>query len=467
MRGMSDSAFQRCIDPTCAVTYGLDEVVFACRRCGGLLDVAYDWSQVPVPKRMAEFEKRWHTPARSVEGRADFSGVWRFRELIPFARVEDLVSIGEGRTILQPADELAAFLGMRADRLFLQYEGFSPSGSFKDNGMAAAFTMARRLGRRRVACASTGNTSASLALFARMTGGGQGHPMQAVVFVGGDKIAFGKLSQALDYGACTIQVRGDFDACMKLVQESAERLGLYVMNSVNPFRLEGQKAIMYRVLEGLNWEPPDWILVPGGNLGNSSAFGKAFAELRELGLVSRVPRLAIINATGANALFELVNEHGVRYNGGAVDQNRIDGYFAQMDRESRHAKTMASAIEIGRPVNLVKALRSLEFMKGVVREVSDEAILDGKALVGRYGYGCEPASGASVAGLRSLLEEGVVSKSDRVVCILTGHGLKDPAVTVDYHRAASGGSMRAFANPPIQADADVEEIERIIERLGA
>ena len=466
MFGMTAPAFQRCIDPACAATHSLDEVLFACRRCGALLDVVYDWSRVPVPRRLADFEKRWHQPAQSVEGRADFSGGWRFRELLPFAPVDELVTIGEGRTILQPADDLAAFLGMQPDRLFLQYEGFNPSGSFKDNGMAAAFTVARRLGRRRVACASTGNTSASLALFARMTALDDGHPMQAVVFVGGDKIAFGKLSQALDYGACTIQIRGDFDACMKLVQESAERLGLYVMNSVNPFRLEGQKAIMYRVLEGLNWEPPDWIIVPGGNLGNSSAFGKAFAELRELGLVARVPRLAIINASGANSLFELVNEHGLRYNGGAVDRKSIETYFAQMDRESRQAKTVASAIEIGRPVNLVKALRSLEIMKGVVRQASDDAILDGKSLVGRYGFGCEPASGASIAGLRSLLDEGVVSRSDRVVCILTGHGLKDPSVTVDYHRAPSGGGApRPFSNPPIQANADVEEIERILRSL--
>jgi len=183
---------------------------------------------------------------------------------------------------------------------------------------------------------------------------------------------------------------------------------------------------MYRALEGLNWEVPDWIVVPGGNLGNSSAFGKAFAELRELGLIDRVPRLATINATGANALYELYNEHGVRFNDGEVDQSKIDAYFDRMTAEGRRASTVASAIEIGRPVNLIKALRSLEIMNGVVTQVSDTLILDGKALVGKFGYGCEPASGASVAGLRVLLQQKIISPSDRVVCILTGHGLKDP-----------------------------------------
>jgi threonine synthase len=251
---------------------------------------------------------------------------------------------------------------------------------------------------------------------------------------------------------------------MGLVQQAADRLGLYLMNSVNPFRLEGQKTIMYRVLEGLGWEPPDWIVVPGGNLGNSSAFGKAFMELHELGLVKRIPRLAIINATGANTLCELYNEHGLRFNKGEIDQAKIDACYAKRGAEGRAARTIASAIEIGRPVNLVKALRSLEFMNGVVRELSDEAILDGKALVGRHGYGCEPASGASIAGLRVLIEEKVIAPSDRVVCILTGHALKDPNVTIDYHRRAGTGSRAEHANPPVQADANIEAIAALIDQ---
>ncbi len=289
--------------------------------------------------------------------------------------------------------------------------------------------------------------------------------MEAIVFVGSGKIALGKLAQALDFGARTIRIQGDFDACMKLVRESADRLGLYLMNSVNPFRIEGQKAIIYRVIEGLDGETPDWIIVPGGNLGNSSAFGKAFIELRELGLVSRVPRLAIINATGANTLFELYNEHGLRFHGGAVDLQTIDSHFDRMIAEGRRARTVASAIEIGRPVNLIKALRSLEAMDGVVRQVPDEAILDGKALVGRYGYGCEPAGGAAIAGLRALLAEQVISPSDRVVCILTGHSLKDANATVDYHDPRQDDArQRALANPPVDVPADLDAIIAMLQR---
>ncbi|MCH7592842.1 MAG: threonine synthase [Planctomycetes bacterium] len=454
-----DRAFQQCVLPACGETYGIDEILFACRACGSLIDVRYDWSRCEVPKSLTFFDGR-----RGATG-LDASGVWRFRELLPFAEPEDLVTVGEGRTLLQQADELAGEIGVRAGRLFLQYEGFNPSGSFKDNGMAAALTMARRLNRTRVACASTGNTSASLALFAGVTRTRDGDPIEAIVFVGSGKIAAGKLAQALDYGARTIQVEGDFDACMTLVQEATERLGLYLVNSVNPFRLEGQKTIMVRVLEGLGWEVPDWIVVPGGNLGNTGAFGKAFVELRELGLIDRLPRLAVINAAGANTLCELYNDRKIRFNDGTVDRVAIDAYYAESTASGRSAKTVASAIEIGRPVNLVKALRSLEAMNGVVRQVSDEAILDGKALVGRFGYGCEPASGATLAGLRLLMDEQVIERSDRVVCILTGHGLKDATATIAYHAGAEEhGSVGRFANPPVSVPADIEAIADLLEK---
>ena len=458
MFGMSDCAFQQCVLPDCGATYAIDEVLFACRECGSLLDVRYDWSRCNVPKSLTFFD------SRRGGGALDAGGVWRFRELLPFAEPDDLVTVGEGRTILQQADELAGEIGLRSGHLFLQYEGLNPSGSFKDNGMAAAFSMARRLGRTRVACASTGNTSASMAMFAGVTRTRSGSPIEAIVFVGGGKIAHGKLAQALDYGARTLQIDGDFDACMRLVQASADRLGLYLMNSVNPFRVEGQKTIMYRVLEGLDWEVPDWIVLPGGNLGNTSAFGKAFVELRELGLIDRVPRLAVINAAGANTLHRLYNDRGLRFNRGNVDLAAIDGYYTEMDSEGRRAQTVASAIEIGRPVNLIKALRSLEATDGVVRQVSDEAILDGKALVGRFGFGCEPASGASVAGLRALLEEQVISSTDRVVCILTGHALKDPAVTIEYHTSGgSQGSECRYVNAPWRVPADIDAIAKLLE----
>ena len=430
----------------------------ACPQCGGPLDIAYEWDRLPVPSSLREFESRWSNRNHPL----DFSGVWRFRELLPFAADEKIVTIGEGQTMLRPSDTVAKHVGLNAGRLLLQYEGLNPSGSFKDNGMTAAATHAHLVGAKTAACASTGNTSASLAIYAAATG-----LFRAVVFIGSGKISYGKLSQALDYGATTIQIDGDFDDALQRVREVCQQLGIYLCNSVNPFRLEGQKAIMYRVLESLDWEPPDWIVVPGGNLGNSSAFGKAFAELKQLGLIDRIPRLAVINAAGANTLYRLHEQHNVRFDAGKPNPAN-DTFFADMDAENRRASTLATAIEINRPVNLSKCLRALETCDGVVREVTDQEILDAKAQVGAGGFGCEPASGASVAGAKLLREEGIISADERVVCILTGHQLKDPTATVAYHSgpgeefertlASKGVSTAPFANQPVIVENDLEKI---------
>ncbi len=467
-----DAAYQQCINPDCGATFGVDEVHVACPNCQSLLDIRYDWDRLAAPDNFGFFEQRWMTKGEEGRGALDFSGVWRFRELLPFFGGEDqIVTIGEGRTNLQDARLLASQIGLTPGNLFLQYEGLNPSGSFKDNGMAAAFTHARMVGARNVACASTGNTSASLAMFASLAG------FTGIVFIGSGKIAYGKLSQALDYGARTLQIQGDFDACLRRVRQVVtERhdLGIYLMNSVNPFRLEGQKAIMYRVLEALDWRVPDWIVVPGGNLGNCSAFGKAFDELKTLGLIDRIPRLAIVQATGANPLYQLHTERGLRWEGGRYDRDVVHQFYAQQDAADVFAHTIASAIEIGRPVNLPKALRALDIMDGVVRQVDDETILEHKAMVGRYGFGCEPASAASVAGAHLLVEEGVIGKDESVVCILTGHELKDPDATVMYHtgidmRSVQDQAPRAapkgrLANRPIPVPDD---LEAIIEAIGA
>jgi threonine synthase len=455
----TDIAYQQCIGQGCGARFSVEEPLFECPRCGDLLDARYDWSRAALPKHLKDFEAKW---ARQDDPLA-FSGVWRFHELLPFAGREHIITLGEGRTILQRADRVAAFAGLGAGRLFLQYEGLNPSGSFKDNGMTAAFSHARLVGATRAACASTGNTSASVALYSAVDG-----RVPAVVLVGSGKIAYGKLAQALDYGVRVIQVQGDFDACMKRVKEVARELKIYLMNSLNPFRLEGQKTIMYRILEGLRWEVPDWVVVPGGNLGNSSAFGKAFQELVETGLIQRPPRLAVINAAGADTLYRLVNEERIAWNGGRVDEGRIAAFYSQMDAENRRAKTLASAIEINRPVNLKKCLRALEWTGGIVEKVTDQEILDAKAQVGAGGFGCEPASAASVAGVKKLRAAGVIGKDDRVVCVLTGHALKDPHATVAYHTkkegelaeeyGAYGIRTAAHANRPIVVEDNLEKI---------
>jgi threonine synthase len=459
-----DAIFQRCIVPACGATSGLDDTSFVCPRCGGLMDVAYDWDRLAVPKSLSTFEAKWAERNNPL----NFSGVWRFRKLLPFASPEQVLTIGEGQTILQRADAVAAYVGSDPGRLLLQYEGLNPSGSFKDNGMTAAFTHARIVGARRAACASTGNTSASLAVFCSATG-----LMRAVIFIGSGKISYGKLAQALDHGALTVQIAGDFDDAMLRVQQVARRLGIYLVNSINPFRLEGQKTIMYRVLEALRWEVPDWVVVPGGNLGNVSAFGKAFIELAELGLVARVPRLAVINAAGANTFHLLYEGARLRWSQGRPEAGLVDRHYQMLEAEKIRAATIASAIEINRPVNLPKALRALERCGGVVREVTDQEILDAKAKVGAGGLGCEPASAASVAGARRLRQEGVIAAGERVVCILTGHALKDPTATVAYHSTdqkmfdevlGKRGVRRAsFANRAVQVPNDLDEIIRAIE----
>lgn len=461
---MSHFVCQRCINPDCQSTLPVDDTTFVCPSCGGLVDVSYAWDKLPVPKSLEEFTRRWADRANPL----NCSGVWRFRDLLPFAPADQVVTLGEGQTILQRADGLTRYVGLQSGKLFLQYEGLNPSGSFKDNGMTAAFTHARMTGAKRAACASTGNTSASLALFCAATG-----LMRAVIFVGSGKISYGKLSQALDHGALTLQVAGDFDDAMQRVQQVSRQLGIYLVNSINPFRLEGQKSVMYRVLEGLSWQVPDWIVVPGGNLGNVSAFGKAFIELLQLGLIDRVPRFAVINAAGASTFYQLFEQHAVRWNAGRPDRSKINQYYAGLDAEGMRASTLASAIEINRPVNLFKALRAVDACGGVVRMATDQEILDAKAQVGAHGFGCEPASAASVAGARILRHQGVIEPGERVVCILTAHQLKDPTATVAYHGSdrknfeevlgKRGVDSAPFANRPVPVSNDLQAIITAIE----
>lgn len=443
-------AYIKCINPACGAKFSCDEVLFKCPKCGELLDTLYDWDKIELPKKISDFGRRWATR----DNRLDFSGVWRFRDLLNFCPDNNKVSIGEGQTILEQNCAVAEHLGMKPDCLFLQYEGLNPSGSFKDNGMTAALSHAMMVGAKSCACASTGNTSASVALYAHKCG------LKCTVFIGSGRIAFGKLSQAMDYGAQTIQIHGDFDDCMKQVQAVCSQLGMYLLNSLNPFRLEGQKTIMYRIIEALQWEVPDWIIVPGGNLGNSSAFGKAFYELKQLGLISRVPRLAIINSTGADTLADLVNNKGLVWNNGNVDNKIIEDFYADLTARNFSPHTIASAIEISRPVNLKKCLRAIDICNGLVIAVPDEEIKDAKALIGKYGLGCEPASAATIAGLQHLLADGTINKDDRVACVLTGHALKDPNLTVNYHKDKEG----LFSNPPIEVANDLDKIIELIKQ---
>ena len=364
----------------CGARHGIGEPRVTC-DCGGLLSVERD---APALTPAAVDARRLSRAP------ADASGVWRFREAVLGVAAAQIVTHPEGATRLY-----------ERDGLLFKHEGENPTGSFKDRGMTVAMTQAVRLGARAVACASTGNTSASLAAYAAQAG------LQAVVFVPSGKISSGKLAQTLAYGALCLQVRGDFDAAMRLVREAADRLGIYLVNSINPFRLEGQKTIVWELLQDLGWEAPDWIAVPAGNLGNTSAFGKALVEARRWGWISRVPRLLAVQAAGANPFYRGFREG-----------------FAQRHRVA--AETVASAIRIGDPVSWDRAVAAIRATDGVVAEVTDDELMAAKRRIDGMGIGCEPASATTLAGVEKLRREGVLDAGERVACVLTGHVLKDP-----------------------------------------
>ena len=420
----------QCMD--CERQYPVDRVAYTCGACGGLLDVQHDLyslgkrvSRVTFDKRLGKLEPPFN------------SGVWRYRELIyPDLDDEQIFTRPEGNTNLYASPRLAAWAGLGA--LWLKHEGENPTGSFKDRGMTGGVTQARLLGMQRIACASTGNTSASLASYAALAG------LEGIVFFENREIALGKLAQAIAHGATCIQVSADFDRNLELVRSISEELGIYVLNSVNPFRLEGQKSIVFELVQQLGWQAPDWIVCPGGNLGNSAAFGKALFELLELGLIDRLPRVAIIQAEGADPLYR-------------AWRNDLDGF------EPQQARTIATAIKIGNPVNWKKAARTLRWTDGVVEVVNDQEIMDAKARIDAQGIGCEPASACSLAGARKLAMAGVIGPGESVVGILTGNLLKDPDATINYHRNTLPGLRAAWPNHLHQAEPSIAEISRILQ----
>lgn len=448
-----NKVFQQCIIPSCGERYSIQELRTKCSKCGNLIDIKYE--SHPHSKLKHVFSDR-HNHRGNI---FDESGVWRFRELINFPSVNCIeyssyskvfVSLdgAEGRTKPFQLTKVAEFVGLNPQNLWLQFEGDNPTGSFKDNGMATAFTHAKMLKHGKVACASTGNTSSSAAAFAANEG------IDAIVFIGKGKIAQGKLAQTLDYGAKVVQVQGNFDDALNRVKEVAQILNLYLVNSLNAFRIEGQKTMMFRVLDFFNWKVPHWIVFPGGNLGNTAAFGKAFQELKDWGWINTVPRLVVVNAQGAHTLSHLYNTLHLTWNHGNVDDTVIDDYYTLLDRKGIKANTQASAIEILKPANLKKALRSLADTNGIVIEVTDQEMLDARAIVGRNGFGCELASAATVAGIKNLVQTGVIAKDDTTVGILTGHMLKDPDTIISYHR----NPRNIYANTPIVVENELQSI---------
>jgi len=430
-----------CFEQKCGARFDIQEAIYNCPKCQSLLEVRLSGSA-----DAAEWKKLWRE-RRTCNRPLDQSGVWRYRELLPFDGQEDrIVSLREGNTPLLDARHAAEYGGL--DRLTFKHQGFNPTGSFKDNGMTCGVAQALRLKRQRVACVSTGNTSASMAAYASAAG------LAGIIFLPHGNIAFGKLAQALEYGARTFQVEANFDQILALVRELAERLGIYLLNSINPFRIEGQKTIMLELMEQRDWRVPDWVVLPGGNLGNTSAFGKAFREMKEMGLIDRLPRLAVIQAEGAAPFYELVRS---ARNGAGQALNAV-----------AHPETLATAIKIGDPVSWPKALYEVTVSEGTAEKVSEQEIADAKAVIGRCGIGCEPASAATLAGIRKLVVSGAIGGKDDVVGILTGNVLKDQDYIYQYHtgrlKAPDGTYLASrWQNSPVLVPYKIEAIEGLLQ----
>ena len=428
-----------CFAPGCRARYPIREVIYNCTRCGGLLEAVYSGTQKPA----AELKKLWRE-RRISNSPLDQSGVWRYREIIPFLDDErHVVTLREGNTPLLPAPRAAEYGGLNA--LVFKHQGFNPTGSFKDNGMTCGAAQALSLGMKRVACVSTGNTSASMAAYASAAG------LQPVIFIPHGNISYGKLAQALEYGAKTFQVEANFDQILALVRGLAEKLGIYLLNSINPFRIEGQKTIVVEMMDQRDWRVPDWIVLPGGNLGNTSAFGKALREMKELGLIERLPKLAVIQAEGAAPFFDLMQRE---------DRTEFQAVG--------HPETLATAIKIGDPVSWPKALHEVVTSGGVVEKVTEQEIADAKAVIGLCGIGSEPASAATLAGIRKLTASGAMERGADVVAVLTGSVLKDPDYIYRYHTGQlddpHGRRLKStFGNQPVVVPNDAGKIAAMLE----
>jgi len=397
---------------------------FRCEHCRDLLEIIFPSWEDRGPGGLSSVAlKRLWRDRRSSLDQADQSGVWRFREILPEINKEQIISIREGNTPVYELPHCATSAGVK--QLYAKHQGMNPTGSLKDTGMTVAASFARQAGYKWVACASTGNTSASMAAYAARGG------LYSLVLIPDGKISWSKLSQSLDYGAITCQLKTDFDGCVRVLNEVVQRMPVYLLNSVNPYRVEGQKTAAFELLEHFGWDPPDHIIVPGGNLANSSAIGKALREMKQLGFISRLPKISVIQAEGANPLIRTIRE--------TAGENLVPV----------HADTMATAIRIGNPASWKKALRVIRESEGTVEQVSEIEIALAKAEIGAEGIGCEPASAVTLAGLKKLVMQGFVKPNESVVLVLTGHVLKDSEYTLKFHR----GDL--FAETPFEKESHV------------
>jgi threonine synthase len=412
----------------CHKEYPIDFFQYKC-DCGGLFDIIHDFSSVDSELLKQIFKERLSERMSPYA-----SGVWRYKELIfPDISPEYIITKYEGNTGLYESDKIANFTGNR--RIWIKAQSENPSGSFKDNGMTVAVSHGRSLGIKRFTCTSTGNTSSSLAMYSSMAG------TESYVFVPNKNISVNKVLQTLAFGAKVITFEGTYDHGIEFLERNSEELGLYVCNSINPFRIEGQKSIIYEIAQYLDWELPDWVIVPGGALSNISALGKGLQDLVSLGFIDKLPRVAVVQAKGASPFHQMVV-----------------GKQAKLIAEP-NPYTVASALNIGDPPSWKKALRTLKETNGITVSVTDEEILNAKAIIDQSGIGCEPASASTVAGLRKLVSQKVIDRDETAVCILTGNILKDTDVLKKYHLESHKSAL--FVNQITSAELTVESIENL------
>jgi threonine synthase len=446
-------AVQRCILPGCSGSYGILERIYVCPACGGPLEIEL---RLPGASEAPTLRKLWDVRAGSRDAR-DVSGVWRYRELLPFEDSAPFVTLFEGNTPLYDGQRCAEYCGLMGLRL--KHQGCNPTGSFKDTGMTAAVTQAMVLGARTAICASTGNTAASLAAYSARAG------LQAAILVPHGQVSAAKLAQSMDYGALVIELDGNFDDCMRLVQELGDEPSIYVANSINPFRIEGQKTVAIELMRQCNWRVPDQIVVPGGNMGNSTAFGKGFEEMLKLGLIESVPKINVIQAEGAAPLARMFANLPRKQSG-------ADAHLPDVLKTVEKPQTLATAIKIGAPVSWRKSLRAVLRSGGQIISVSELEIADAKAVIGRDGIGCEPASATTVAGIKKLVACGEIGPGEEVVAVLTGHVLKDPDYVSNYHRGTLAidtghGPLAiegAFRNMPQRVAANKAAVLKTLEK---
>jgi threonine synthase len=403
--------YLRCIK--CNAEYPPEKRIYTCPKCGGLLEVVIELDKIRVTKE--DIDPRW-------------MGVWKYREFMPVSETARIITLTEGGTPLHSVNNLKEEFGVK--ELYVKNEGANPSGSFKDRGMTLGVTKALELGSSAVACASTGNTSASLASFAAVA------KLSCIVLLPTGKTAMGKLAQAILHGAKVIAIEGNFDDALDLVMKVCDEMNIYLLNSVNPWRLEGQKSLGFEIVDQLNWEVPDRIIVPVGNCGNSSAIWKGLKEFYEYGFIDSLPKITGIQAEGAAPVVHAF-------------KNGLDDVVPVELPE-----TVATAIRIGAPVSAPKTLKAVRESGGVLEAVSDEEILSAqKLLAQKEGIGVEPASASTIAGLRKLLESGEIQKDERIICVATGHALKDPEIIIKS------------SEKPIACEADIEKLKKVVTAL--